>query len=282
METLPEIPDPLFREAVAAIDAGDVDALERLLAEHPKLVRDRLGDGYGGDKDFRYFREPYLLWFVAENPVRNGKLPGNIAQVTRTILDAAKRQGIDSFRQQVDYTLELVASGRVPREQGVQLELIDLLVEAGADPDQAMRAALAHQETAAVQRLLDRGARLTLPAAVCTGRRDEIARLASTASAEERQAALTCAALYGDPDALSALIEHGVDLNAYSPEGYHSHSTPLHHAVASGSLAAVKALTEAGASLDTKDRSYQATPLGWAEYLQHPEIADYLREQGGR
>ena len=36
--------DVLFREAVAAIDAGDVAALERLLQEHPELVRDRLTD----------------------------------------------------------------------------------------------------------------------------------------------------------------------------------------------------------------------------------------------
>ncbi len=34
----PEILDPLFREAVSAIDAGDVSALERLLAAHPSLV----------------------------------------------------------------------------------------------------------------------------------------------------------------------------------------------------------------------------------------------------
>ena len=34
--------DSLFREAVAAIDAGDVASVERHLAEHPRLVRDRL------------------------------------------------------------------------------------------------------------------------------------------------------------------------------------------------------------------------------------------------
>jgi len=38
----PDILDPLFREAVSAIDAGDVSALERLLAAHPRLLRDRL------------------------------------------------------------------------------------------------------------------------------------------------------------------------------------------------------------------------------------------------
>lgn len=277
MEDFPEIPDPRFREAVAAIDAGDVNALDRILTAHPEMLRNRL-DGYGGDG---YFRDPYLLWFVAENPVRNGKLPANIAEVTRTILQAAEREGVDNLREQVDSTLGLVGSGRVPRESGVQRELIDLLVEAGADPDQAMRAAFIHKETAAFERLLEHGARLTLPAAVCARLKDDVARLAPTANAEERQAALSCAALYGDAEALSLLIDLGVDLNAYSPVGYHSHATPLHHAVGSGSLEAVKVLVEAGASLDVKDLSYQATPLGWAEYLEHPEIAELLRAHAG-
>jgi hypothetical protein len=43
----PPIPDPLFRQAVSAIDAGDVIALERLLTAHPRLVRERLD--YGED-----------------------------------------------------------------------------------------------------------------------------------------------------------------------------------------------------------------------------------------
>ena len=34
--------DLLFREAVAAIDAGDVAALEGLLRVHPELARERL------------------------------------------------------------------------------------------------------------------------------------------------------------------------------------------------------------------------------------------------
>jgi hypothetical protein len=38
----------------------------------------------------------------------------------------------------------------------------------------------------------------------------------------------------------------GVDLNAYSPPGFHPHGTALHHAVDSGSLDAVKVLVEAG------------------------------------
>jgi peptide-methionine (S)-S-oxide reductase len=264
----PEILDPLWVQAVSAIDAGDLSALESLLAAHPELVRDRLDHGEG------YFRQPYLLWFVAENPIRNGKLPENIARVTRAILDAAR--DVDSLQEQLDATLGLVSSGRIAREQGVQGELIDVLCDAGADSDSAMMPALAHAERAAAERLLGRGAQLTLMAAVCL-ERDDVERLARMANAEERQAALAGAALYGRVSVLALLIDLGVDVNAYSPPGFHPHGTALHHAVSSGSLDAVKVLVEAGADLGTRDLVYQGTPLGWAESLQRTEIADYLR-----
>ncbi len=269
-----EIPDPRFHEAVAAIDAGDVAALESLLAAHPELIRERAECGEG------YFHRPYLLWFVAENPVRNDRLPTNIVQVTRTLIDELERQQVESRREQIDYALELVCSGRVPREQGTQRELIELLVGAGADPDAAMPCCLAHREVEAAERLLEHGARLTLTAAISTGRREGAARLAANAGPEERQTALTAAALYGDAPSLELLIGLGAGLDAYSPPGFHAHANPLHHAVASGSLAAVKLLVEAGADLGKRDLLYHATPRGWAEYLERAEIAAYLREQG--
>jgi peptide-methionine (S)-S-oxide reductase len=81
----PDILDSLFCEAVSAIDGGDVTTLERLLTKHPRLVRDRLDapgdwlrDKVGNALD-GFFQQPYLLWFVAEDPVRNGKLPHNVA-----------------------------------------------------------------------------------------------------------------------------------------------------------------------------------------------------------
>jgi len=268
-----EILDPLAREAVAAIDAGDVSAVERLLATHPNLVRDRIDYGEG------YFRQPYLLWFVAENPVRNGKLPRNIAQVTRVILRAAEGRRVDSLREQLDVALGLVCSGRVARECGVQRELIDVLGDAGAGLDGALAPALAHREISAAERLLERGAALTLLAAVCTERHDDVRRLGRAASAGDRQAALAGAALYGQARAIALLIDLGVDLNAYSPDGFHPHGTALHHAVDSGSLDAVKVLVEAGAELGTRDRVHQGTPLNWAEYLKRTEISAYLRER---
>jgi hypothetical protein len=64
---------------VSAIDAGDTAGLERQLARRLRLVRERLespGDWLrakvGGALE-GYFQRPYLLCFVAENPVRNEK-----------------------------------------------------------------------------------------------------------------------------------------------------------------------------------------------------------------
>jgi peptide-methionine (S)-S-oxide reductase len=266
-----EIPDPLFQEAVHAIDAGDVRALERLLADHPNLVRDRLDYGEG------YFRRPYLLWFVAENPIRNGRLPENIVEVARTLLATAARQSPENFHEQIGNALGLVCSGKVPRECSVQIELIDLLVDAGADPASALLPALAHKENAAAERLLQRGAELTLLAAVCTGRTDEARRLAQTASPRELRDALAGAVLHRQTHMMFMLIESSVDVNAYNPSGFHAHGTALHHAVDSGSLGAVKMLVEAGADPSSKDLLYQGTPLDWAEHLKRPEIAEYLR-----
>lgn len=262
--------DPLFREAVSAIDAGDVAALESLLAAHPELVSDRPDYGEG------FFRRPYLLWFVAENPIRNGRLPKNIADVTRAIVRAAQGHHVESLPEQLDYALGLVCSGRIARECTVQLELIDVLGDAGADPDGALLPALAHRETAAVERLLERGARLTLAAAVCAGRTEDVSRLEPGAGADDRQAALAAAALYGRARILSTLIGPGVDVSAYSPAGFHPHATALHHAVDSGSLEAVKVLVEAGADLRARDRIHHGTPLDWAEHLGRAEIAAYL------
>jgi len=270
-----EIPDPLFQDAVSALDAGDVSTLESLLSLHPELVRDRIEAGEG------YFRRPYLLWFVAENPIRNGTLPRNIAEVTRTILKAVERHAVDTLQEQIDYALALVCSGRVARESGVQREVIAVLGDAGADLDGALLPALAHRELAAAEQLLERGAVLTLLAAVCTGREDAVVRLARSASAGDRQTALAGAALYGKAASLALLIPLGLDLNAYSPAGFHSHGTALHHAVDSGSLEAVQVLAEAGADLGIRDHIYQGTPLDWAEHLQRPEIAVYLREKSG-
>jgi peptide-methionine (S)-S-oxide reductase len=274
--------DALFRQAVAAIDAGDAGTVHRLLAAHPELARERLAapggwlrDQVGGALD-GYFRAPYLLWFVAGNPVRTGSLPANVAGIARAIADAAKREGAAGVQEQLDGALGLVVTGRVPRACGVQAALMDALIDAGARPGDGY-GALGARNLEAAAHLLARGGRPTLAAALCLGREDEARSLAASASAEDRQAALAAAALNGKADALATLVAAGVDVSAYAT-AIHPHATPLHHAVDSGSLEAVKVLAAAGAALDVRDRAYDGTPLDWAEHLGRGEIARYLGE----
>ena len=133
--------DGLFQQAVSAMDAGDVGALERLLTAHPRLVRERLDEpgpwlrDQVGDALEGFFRRPYLLWFVAEDPVRNGRLPKNIAGVARTIVRAIEREGVSADEAPIDYALRLVCWSWIARQCGVQIELVDVMLDAGASPD---------------------------------------------------------------------------------------------------------------------------------------------------
>ena len=285
--------DARFREAVAAIDAGDIGELERLITTTPALVRERLVSpgAWLRDKVGRaldgFFERPYLLWFVAEDPVRNGTLPENIAAVARAIIDAARRESKANLQEQLDYALTLVSWSWIARQQGIQLDLIDALVDAGASLDGNPNNALVNGNFAAAEHLIKRGADLTLEVALCLGWWDDVERLLPTVSDNEKQFAFVLSALHGKADALRRLIAAGVDLNAPSA-GLYSHGTPLHHAVSSGSLEAVKVLVEAGANLNVADSAWGGTPLGWAQHYlsegqsdhsdsEYAEIAAYLR-----
>jgi len=271
----------VFRAAVAEIDAGNAEAVELLLRANPELVRTRLFEPAPwlreliGSATDGYFREPYLLWFVAENPVRTGRLAPEIVAVTERILDALRREQPASLREQCDGALGLVASGRVAREAGMQLRLIDLLLDAGARPAD-VHGALGHGEIAAAEHLVARGVPLTLAAAICLDRDSEVPRLASIVTPDDLQIALAAAALHGKSHSLGLLLDHGADLRAFNSV-MHPHATPLHNAVQSGSLETVKLLIGRGAPLSTRDRVFDATPADWAEHMGHAEIAATLR-----
>lgn len=290
--------DTLFREAVAAIDAGDVPALEHLLSVHPRLVRDRLDtpgawlrDQVGNALE-NFFQKPYLLWFVAEDPVRNGQLPKNIAEVTDVILQAAQREKVESLQEQLDYALRLVSWSTIARECEVQIALIDVLMDAGASAAGNPNNALVNGNFAAAAYLVERGAPVTLATALCLERWEDVERLAPMADAREKQFGFILAALNGKAEAVARMIHIGIDLNAPSEDLY-AHATALHHAVGAESLDTVKVLVEAGADLTVKDTAYQGTPLGWAKYYldqRKPEerrkpytaIAAYLREKASQ
>jgi hypothetical protein len=285
----PNALDEGFRTAVAAIDTGNVGALRQCLSAQPFLVSARLEapgawlrDAVGPALD-GFFKDPYLLWFIAEDPVRNGTLPSNIAEIARTIMSAAQRTSVTSLQEQFDYALKLVSWSWIARQSGVQIALIDVLADAGAALDGNPDNALLNGNVDAAKHLLQRGAVLTLSAAAFLERWADVERLASIAGAREKQSAFVLAALKGKTEALRKLLALGVDVNAVSRDLY-SHGTPLHHAVHSGSLDAVRVLVEAGAQLGVPDTLFQSTPLGWAEISrgkpQYDEIAAYLRDRG--
>lgn len=258
---------PLFRDAVAAIDAGDIASLQSLLTAHPQLIYTRLDWPEEG-----YFKRPYLIWFIANNPIRNKKLPPNIVAITKLLIETAKKDTFDDFQHYLDYTLGLVSTGSVPRDCGVQIEMIDLLIDAGASPGGGV-GALANGNIEAARHLIERGGELTLATAVGLDRMNDVYQLLKYATPTEKEIALMMAAFYGKADMIKLLIEHGVDVNAYlSPSsGFHHHASALHQAISSTSLESVKVLLEAGASLDAQDLVYKGTPLGWAMYIQTEE-----------
>lgn len=264
------IENATFRRAVELLDAGDAAGLRAHLKQHPNLVYEHVVFEGGN-----YFQNPTLLEFVAENPVRQGKLPPNVVEVTKVILDAGPSQSAKNE------TLMLVSTGSVPRECRVQLPLIDLLCDYGADPNGAVHAAALHGEFESVKSLIRRGARIDLPVAVALGRIDDARRLLAGASAKDRHLALSLAADFGQAEIVRLLLDAGEDPDRYNPVGGHSHTTPLHQAAGAGHDEVVRLLVERGARLDLKDILWRATPADWAKHAGRAEIEAYLRGKMG-
>lgn len=267
------IDQPVFRRAVDLVDAGDIDGLKAQLRAHPDLIHQRTG--FEGEN---YFNRPTLLEFVAENPIRHGKLPPNIVEVARFLLDAGAKKNQSALNE----TLLLVCSGRISRECGVQVPLIDLLRAYGADSNNALPVALVHGELEAVAALLRHGATSDLAATVALGEEQNVRNLLSTANTEQRHRALALGAQFGRAAMVRLLLDAGEKPDRYNPQGFHAHSTPLHQAALAGHDNVVRLLVERGAKLDIKDTVYQGTPEDWARYAGKADVADYLRARAER
>jgi len=259
------IDDPVFRGAVHLIDAGDVIGLRAHLQQHPGLTRKHVVFEGGN-----YFRSPTLLEFIAENPVRNGTLPVNIVEIAKAILDA----GVD--QSSLDETLMLVATGCVPRQCCVQIHLINLLCDHGANPEKAAELAAAQGEMESLRALLQRGSRLSFPIAAALGRIDDARRLLANATSEELHLALALAAQFGHESVVRLLLDAGENPNRFNPIGAHSHSTPLHQAALGGHLGVVKLLVEHGAKPEMKDILFRGTSADWAKHGGKKEVEAYL------
>jgi ankyrin repeat protein len=127
----------------------------------------------------------------------------------------------------------------------------------------------------------ERGGRTDIAVAAGLGALGDTARLLPGSDEVARQMALALACMHGQARVVRLLLDTGAEPDRYNPDGFHSHSTPLHQAVWGRHLDVVKLLVEHGARVDLRDHLYDGTPLDWAVYGDRSEIADYLRDRTG-
>ncbi|MDB5070468.1 MAG: Ankyrin repeat-containing protein [Candidatus Eremiobacteraeota bacterium] len=256
------IADPSFRAAVDAIHAGDVFALAALLDAEPRLLREHVTspDVYRRTPRHQYFLDPKLLWFVADNPTLVERMPANIADVARTIVERGADQA------DLDYTLELVMSSGAANEQGLQRPLMRVLLDAGARASgEAIEVAAGYRVIDALRALLEGGQPMTVPIAAALGEEQPLRQLLRGATREEVQTAFGLAVMNGHLDAAQLALDAGADVDAFMP--VHTHMTALHQAAQDDNVALIELLLARGARTDQRDTIWDGTPLNWSTYF---------------
>jgi len=258
-----------FEAAVDAIGGGDLATLERLLRGNPTLVRAR---------SMREHRST-LLHYVSANGVEGfrQKTPKNIVQITKRLLKA----GADVNAESDAYagrstTLGLTATSCHPEAAGVQLSLMELLIDHGAiidGPDGAstVNSCLHNDRGEAAEFLANRGARLDLEGAAGVGRLDVVksffkddGSLMPPATQNQMNAGFAWACEFGRIRVVDFLLQKGMDAAAkLTPQGG---ETGLHWAAYAGHADIVSLLLERGAPVDVEDKRHKGTPLDWALY----------------
>lgn len=114
-----------FEDAADAIIGGNLALLQTMVKEHPALIQERSSRAHNST----------LLHYVSANGVEDYRqiTPPNIVDITRFLLDAgAEVDATSNAYGGGSTTLGLTATSAHPRRAGVQLALIDLLIDRGA------------------------------------------------------------------------------------------------------------------------------------------------------
>jgi len=250
-----------FEQAVDAVVSGDENTLRALLHADPGLIHARSSRPHGAA----------LIHYCGANGVENErqKTPSNAVGILRILLESGAEVDaiIDAYGK--GSTLGLVATSVHPVIAGVQFDLLQALLDAGAAVDgppgttwNPLVSALHNGRGDAASFLADRGAKLDLEGAAGTGRLDDMRRLAPEASDKQKEYGLMWASQYGHPLAAACLLDElGVSITAL-PGG----ETALHWAAYAGNPEIVQMLLDRGAPTSVLDSQWQGTPLSWAEF----------------
>lgn len=289
-----------FYAAVEAIDRGQLGDLKEMLEAEPALLTAR---GYLDEEyEHGFFRGATLLHHVAGSPIRT-ELPANIVDIARLLLVS----GADAQAQTLDSAgaFGLVARADQPRWRGVKMDLLRLLAEAGADPNEGVGEILFNALIDANDRELpaalhEMGGRLDLRFAAGLGLVEQMrgfiaadGALRSGASSDYRPLrngaaedpdvlaeALGFAAVNGRLQAAQFLLDHGADPNRYTP-GFlwpsDQGATALHRAVYGNQPDIVRLLLNHGADTSLKDKNWDSAPGQWVRYFsQNAELTELL------
>lgn len=301
----------VIQVAVDAIGRGDTERLGKLLEENPSIV-DASGALDPPEEEPHYFTGATLLHYVAGNPTQN-PLPPNVLEIVRILVDAGADPNATTAKGHT--AIDLIASGRAPREAGVQIELIDYLAERGGDVNvrpwrTPLETALMHGETEASEALLRHGAKTDLRLAAGLGRIDEIetyfledgtlkpdacglipevdGKKPTPTDEEILVEAFVLAVMNWQFETVDFLLEKGVNINTHDKYCHGGNHTPLHHCCSNVARSTnrtettmVEFLLERGADPTIKDAGIaNSMPIGWAIHNGHPKILTLLLERG--
>lgn len=263
----PESAVSTFEAAVDAIVAGDAATLRRLLRERPELVRAR------STRD----HQSTLLHYVSANGIEDFRqiTPSNIVEITRILLEAGADVNATSDAYGGGSTaLGLAATSLHPQRAGVQIALLETLLDHGArieqgaaqDDGAAITGCLANGQPEAARYLASRGAVLNLEGAAGLGRLDVVrtyfddgTAAGERATAVQLAGGFLYACGYGHAEVVRFLLERGVDpdvRNRANECGLHWASFGPHPEVA-------RLLLDRHAAIDVRDDVHKGTPLDW-------------------
>jgi ankyrin repeat protein len=169
---------------------------------------------------------------------------------------------------------------------------VTTLLDLGANTESLDEAGFSALDLAALdgrhdlaQVLLERGAKVRLPATVALHRTADVERLLrrdpGTVKPGGRWGILILRASERAPgDVIETLIRNGASVHVHddpktsidSTSGY----TPLHAAAWHGNVSAIDVLMKHGADVRAREEKYHGTPAGWADYAGHKEARDLI------